>query len=123
MVKEISPEKNSEKVKGRLKKPAWRMISVIVVFLSISVLLYSGTHQLLIIPVTTLFFFLLLWFIPIIWTWIEEIFGKRPRSRWGRFSLNLVIAVLIASTFEDVLEILAKGVHILKHIILRWLAL
>ena len=63
-----------------------------------------ATEAMIIIPVATLLGFLLLWFWPKPWDWIETIFGRRPRTIWGRISLNLAIATLVAITFEDVVE-------------------
>ena len=114
MANDFFPEKNSEKTEGRFQKPLWRFLSVIVAILSLSALFYSIFRKMFIIPAFALLFFLLLWFGPIFWTWLEEIFGKRPRSTWGRFSMNLAIATLIAIMVEDTLEVFLKGFRFIE---------
>jgi hypothetical protein len=112
MKQDNSSEKNRGKPKGRLDNPALRLASVFVAIISICTLLYSLASSLPIIPVMTGIFFLMLWFIPQIWKWIEWVFSKRPSSTWGRFTLNLVLAIIMASAFEDVLEIIMRFVRI-----------
>ena len=74
MTKDILPKKKLENPKGRLQKPVWRFLSIIVAGLSVGALLYSISNMLFVIPIVTLLFFLLLWFGPIFWSWLEDIF-------------------------------------------------
>jgi hypothetical protein len=62
------------------------------------------TEAMIIVPLGTLVGFLLLWCWPKLWDWIERVFGTRPGSTWGRISLNLAIATLLAIALEDVIE-------------------
>ncbi|MBN1451990.1 MAG: hypothetical protein JW963_13325 [Anaerolineales bacterium] len=104
-----NPSKNNtDKPKGRLDNPVLRLASIFVAIIAICTLLYSLASSLPIIPIMAGIFFLMLWFIPQIWKWIEWVFSKRPSSAWGRFTLNLVLAIIMASAFEDVLEIIMK---------------
>ena len=112
MTKNISPKVNSEEKKGRLQNPILFFLSVALVIFSFGLIIYS-IPNLLIIPVVIFFAFLLLWFSPTIWTWIEELFGKRPRTNWGRFSMNLTIATFTAIILEDVIDFTLKGVRFL----------
>ena len=108
MTQNNPPENNTNKPKGRLNNPVLRFVSILIVITSICTLLYSFTISLSIIPIMTVVFFLMLWFIPQLWKWIEFLFSRRPSSRWGRFTLNLVLAIIMASAFEDVLEIVRR---------------
>ena len=112
MRQDISPEINTGKPKGRLENPVLRNVSILVAFIAICTLLYSFASSLPIIPVMAGIFFLMLWFLPFFWKWIEYVFSKRPSSVWGRFTLNLVLAIIMASAFEDVLEIVLKFARI-----------
>ncbi|MBT3188942.1 MAG: hypothetical protein HN736_18375 [Anaerolineae bacterium] len=117
MTKDILPKKKLENPKGRLQKPVWRFLSIIVAGLSVGALLYSISNMLFVIPIVTLLFFLLLWFGPIFWSWLEDIFGKRPETKWGRFSMNLAIATIIGILSEDILEIVVKGFYFATYLI------
>ena len=121
MEQEKPTNKDTVKPKGRLDNPALRLASVFVAIIAICTLLYSLASSLPIIPVMAGVFFLMLWFIPQIWKWIEWVFHKRPSSVWGRFTLNLVLAIIMASAFEDVLEIIVRffriGYWILRRIL------
>ena len=117
MTKDILPKKKLENPKGRLQKPVWRFLSIIVAGLSVGALLYSISNMLFVIPIVTLLFFLLLWFGPIFWSWLEDIFGKRPETKWGRFSMNLDIATIIGILSEDILEIVVKGFYFATYLI------
>jgi membrane protein YdbS with pleckstrin-like domain len=81
-----SPEKNPEKPRGRLDHPALRFASILVAVASICTLLYSLASSLPIIPIMAIVFFLMLWFIPQFWKWIEFVFSKRPSSKCRAFS-------------------------------------
>jgi len=63
-----------------------------------------NTEAMVMIPVGTLVCFLLLLFWPKLWDWIEHVFGRRPESTWGRISLNLATATLLAIALEDIVE-------------------
>jgi len=119
MASDNSHEKDTNKPRGRLDYPGLRIASVFVAIIAICALLYSLASSLPIIPVMTAIFFLLLWFVPAIWRWIEWVFSKRPSSRWGRFVLNLVLAIIMASAFEDVLEIIQRFARIIFWIVRR----
>ena len=108
---------NANTPKGRLQQPIFRFLSILAVLFSIGIFVYSLAILLIIIPLAAIFFFLLLWYFPIFWTWIEAIFGNRPQTKWGRFSLNLVLAMLAASMSEDILELVRKGFQFLFHLI------
>jgi hypothetical protein len=112
MTQDNPPENNTNKPKGRLDNPVLRLASVFVAIIAICTLLYSFASSLPIIPIMAGIFFLMLWFIPQFWKWIEFVFSKRPSSAWGRFTLNLVLAIIMASAFEDVLEIIMKFARI-----------
>jgi uncharacterized membrane protein YidH (DUF202 family) len=75
-----------------------------------------NTEAMIIIPIGTLVVFLALWFWPKLWDWIEHVFGKRPGSTWGRISLNLAVATLVAIALEDIVE---GVVEIVRAIIMR----
>lgn len=107
-------ENNIRKLKGRLDNPILRFASILVAIATIFILLYSLTSSFPIIPVMTGVFFLMLWFLPQLWNWIEFVFSKRPSSTWGRFILNLVLSIIAASIFEDVLELLILFVKIIR---------
>ena len=113
MTQDNPSENNTDKPKGRLDNPVLRLASIFVAFIAICTLLYSLANSLLIIPVMVGIFFLMLWFIPQFWKWIEFVFSKRPSSAWGRFTLNLVLAIIMASAFEDVLEIITRFARII----------
>jgi len=119
MTQDNSPENNTDKPRGRLGHPALRFASILVAILAICTLLYSLASSLTIIPVMAGIFFLMLWFIPQIWKWIEFVFSKRPSSTWGRFTLNLVLAIIMASAFEDILEIITRFGRIFYWILRR----
>jgi len=108
---------NTNAPKGRLQQPIFRFLSISAVLFSVGIFFYSLANLLIIIPLATILFFLLLWYFPIFWTWIEEIFGKRPQTKWGRFSLNLVLAMLAASMAEDILELVKRGLYFLFHLL------
>jgi hypothetical protein len=112
MTQSIPSENNADKPKGRLDNPILRLVSVLVAIAAIGVLFYSLASSLPIIPVMAGIFFLMLWFIPQIWKWIEYVFSKRPSSTLGRFTLNLVLAIILASAFEDILEIIQRFTRI-----------
>ena len=112
MTKNISPKADPNKKKGRLQNPILFFLSIALVFFSFGLIIYS-VPDVLIIPVIMFFVFLLLWFSPTLWTWIEELFGKRPGTKWGRFSMNLAIATFTAIIFEDVIDFIWKGVRLL----------
>ena len=102
-MKQDKPSKNqTDQPSGRLDHPVLRMTSILVAIFAMS---YSLANSLPLIPVLTGVFFLMLWFIPQIWKWIAYVFSKQLSSSWGRFILNLVLAIIIASIFEDVLEL------------------
>jgi len=119
MTQENTSQQDIHKPRGRLEHPGLRVASILVAILAVCALLYSLASSLPIIPVMTGVFFLMLWFIPQIWKWIEWIFSKRPSSTWGRFTLNLVLAIIMASAFEDVLEIVRRIAGILYWIVKR----
>jgi hypothetical protein len=112
-------ENNTSKPKGRLDNPLLRLVSVLVAIASIGILLYSLASSLPIIPAMAGIFFLMLWFIPQIWKWIEYVFSKRPTSIWGRITLNLVLAIIMASAFEDILEIIRRFARIIYWMLRR----
>jgi hypothetical protein len=119
MTQDNSSENNTGKPKGRLDNPLLRLVSVLVAIASIGILLYSLASSLPIIPIMAGVFFLMLWFLPFLWKWIEYVFSKRPSSVWGRFTLNLVLAIIMASAFEDVLEIIRRFAWIIFRILRR----
>ncbi len=119
MTKDNPPENNPGSPKGRLDNPILRIASILIAILAIGTLLYSLANSLPIIPVMAGVFFLMLWFLPQLWDWIEYVFSKRPASRWGRFTLNLVLAILMASAFEDILELLTRFARIISWVIRR----
>ena len=121
MTKNNSTEKDTNKSKGRLDNPVLRFLSILVAIAAIFTLLYSLASSIPIIPIMAGIFFLMLWFIPQLWNWIEYVFSKRPSSTLGRFTLNLVLAIIMASTFEDILELLIRFVKIMYWIIRRML--
>ena len=106
MTQDTSSEKKTDKPKGRLDNPILRFASILVAIAVVFILLYSLTSSFPIIPIMTGIFFLMLWFLPQLWNWIEFVFSKRPSSTWGRFILNLVLAIILASAFEDILELI-----------------
>ena len=112
MTQDTPPENKTEKPRGRLDNPVLRAASIFVAMIAICTLLYSLASSLPSIPIMTGIFFLMLWFIPQFWKWIEFVFSKRPSSKWGRFTLNLVLAIIMASAFEDILEIIMKFARI-----------
>lgn len=99
--------------KSRLDNPFLRLISILVAIASLGVLFYSFTIGLYTIPVMTVVFFVMLWFLPQLWKWLEFVFSRQPSSKWGRFALNLVIAILLASVSEDILEIVFKVLRLI----------
>ena len=113
MTKDNLPESKSDKPKGRLANPRSRLLSILVAIAATGILLYSFTSNFPIIPVMTGVFFLMLWILPFLWKWIEYVFSKRPSSIWGRFTLNLVLAIIMASAFEDFLEIIRRIARII----------
>ena len=121
MTKDNLPGSNSGNSKGRLDNPGLRILSILVVIASTGVLLYSLTRTSSIIPIMTGIFFLSLWFVPLLWKWIEFVFSKRPSSLWGRFTLNLVLAIIMASASEDILEIIRRFVKIILGFLKRML--
>ena len=112
MPQEIPSENKTDKPRGRLDHPVLRFASILVAIISICTLLYSLANSQLIIPVMAGIFLLMLWFLPQLWNWIEFVFSKRPSRTWGRFTLNLVLAIIMASAFEDILEIFVKFARI-----------
>ena len=64
--------------------------------------------------------FLLLWRNPVYWTMLEEIFGKHPRTRWGRFSMNLILAAITATVVEDVFDFIRKGLYFLYRLLTEY---
>jgi hypothetical protein len=113
MTKYTSPEDNQGKANSRLNNPAWRILSIIMTVGTIGVFLYSTARDQLVIPISAIVFFLMLWLWPTIWDGIVFLFSKRPRSLWGRISMNLVIATLLAVIFEDFYELVIKFVWII----------
>ena len=112
-MKQDSPSKDQpDQPGGRLDHPVLHLASILVAILAIFAMLYSLANSLPLIPVLTGVFFLMLWFIPQIWKWIVFVFSKKPSSTWGRFILNLVLAIIMASIFEDLLEMLILIVKI-----------
>ena len=108
-----SPQQvSSTEKKGRLQNPFLLFLSIALVIFSFGLVIYS-VPDILIIPAVMLFVFLLLWFSPTLWTWIEELFGKRPGTKWGRFSMNLAVATFTAIILEDVIDFIWKGVRLL----------
>ncbi|MCP4141722.1 MAG: hypothetical protein GY755_15855 [Chloroflexi bacterium] len=112
MKKNTSQETESTEKKGRLQNPFLFFLSIVLVIFSFGLVLYS-LEDVIIIPIIMILAFLLLWFSPRIWTWIEELFGKRPKTNWGRFSMNLAIATFTAIILEDVLDFIWKGIRLL----------
>jgi len=108
MEEEQPPENNFGGRRSRLDNPFWRITSILVGIGAVGVFLYSITAGYQTIPVMTVIFFLMLWFLPQFWDWIEFVFSKRPSSIWGRFVLYLVIAILMASVFEDLTEMVSR---------------
>ena len=121
MEQNSSSENNPGKPKGRLDNPILRFASILVAIIAICTLLYSLASSLPIIPIMAGVFFLMLWFLPSLWNWIEFVFSKRPSRTWGRFTLNLVLAILMASAFEDILEIIVRFARIIYWILRRML--
>ena len=119
MTQDNPSENNTGKQKGRLDNPVMRFASILVAIIAICTLLYSLASSLTIIPIMAVIFFLMLWFLPFFWNWIEFVFSKRPSSTWGRFTLNLVLAIIMASAFEDILEIINKFGRIIYWILRR----
>ena len=104
-----NPFKDSPmKPASRMDYPAWRYLSIIIAVGTIGVLAYSIIRQQWVIPISAIGFFLIIWLWPAIWDWIVFIFSKRPTSIWGRISLNLVIATLLAVIFEDFYELVIE---------------
>ncbi len=112
MKKHTSQKIESTEKKGRLQNPLLLFLSIILVVFSFGLVIYS-LEDVLIIPVVMILAFLLLWFYPTVWTWIEELFGKRPRTNWGRFSMNLTIATFTAVVLEDIIDFMRKGIYLL----------
>jgi hypothetical protein len=119
MTKDNPPETNPDKPKGRLANPVLRLASIFVALIAICTLLYSIASSLTIIPIMAGVFFLMLWVWPAFWDLIEYVFSKRPSSLLGRFTLNLVIAIILASAFEDILEIILRFARIARWILRR----
>ncbi len=117
MTKNTQSENNEEKSTSRLDHPAWRILSIIMTIGVIVVFLYSTARDQLIIPISAIVFFLMLCLWPAIWNGIVFLFSKRPKSIWGRFSMNLVIATLLAVIFEDLWEVLKMLERIVNRII------
>ena len=117
MTKNTLPKADSTEKKGRLQNPILFFLSIALVIFSFGLMIYS-VPDVLIIPVVMLFVFLLLRFSPTPWTWIEELFGKRPKTNWGRFSMNLAIAAFTAIILEDVLDFFWKGVRLLYRLLM-----
>jgi len=113
-------ERNTGKHKSRLDPPFRRFTSILVAIGTVGVFLYSIIAGYHIISVMTVLFFLVLWFLPQPWDWIEFVFSKRPSSPWGRFVLNLFIAILLASMFEDISEIVVKFLRFILSILKRF---
>ncbi|KAA0259610.1 MAG: hypothetical protein EDM79_19495, partial [Chloroflexi bacterium] len=91
--------------KSRLNNPLWRLISAVIAVSAVGVFLYIIVAGYTTIPIMTVVFFLMLLLLPQIWRWIEFVFSKRPSNVWWRLALDLVLAILMASLFEDVWEI------------------
>ena len=119
MTKNQPPEENQGKSTSRLNKPAWRILSIIMIIGTIGVFLYSTARNQLVIPISAIIFFLLLLLLPAIWDGIVFLFSKRPSSIWGRISMNLVIATLLAVIFEDFYELFVMFARIVVRIIDR----
>ncbi len=117
MTKNTPSEDKAGKSASRLDSPALRILSIIVTIGVIVVFLYSTARNQLIIPISAIVFFLMLWLWPAIWNGIVFLFSKRPKSIWGRLSMNLVIATLLAVIFEDLWEVLKMLARIVNRII------
>ena len=113
-----SPKENLDESKGRLSNPILRFASILVTLAAIFVLIYSIANSFTIFSIMAGVFFLILWFFPQVWDWIEFVFSKRPSSTLGRLVMNLVIAILMASIIEDAWELIIK----LARIILRFIS-
>ena len=97
--------------------PAWRVLSIIIADGTIGVLVYSISREQWVIPISAIGFFLILWLWPTIWDWIVFLFSKLPESVWGRISLNLVIATLLAVIFEDFYEVAIEFIRTILNMI------
>jgi len=117
MEKNNFPKGNRDEPKGRLNNPALRLASILLVLAAISVLIYSLANSFTIFSIMAGAFFLMLWFLPQLWDWIEFVFSKRPSSTLGRLAMNLVIAIIIASIIEDVSELIIKIIGIILRFI------
>jgi uncharacterized membrane protein len=110
-------ENQPSKSSNRLDRPAWRILSIILVIGTIFVFLYSTARDQLTIPISASVFFLMLCLWPAIWDGIVFLFSKRPQSLWGRISMNLVIATLFAVIFEDLYELVVKFVSVVLRVL------
>ena len=62
------------------------------------------TEAIIVIPISMIIIFIILWYWPKCWYYIEQIFGKQPYSKWPRFSLNIFLAAIAAIVLEDIVE-------------------
>ena len=117
MENNASSEENIGGSKSRLSNPVLRLVTILIAVAAIFVLIYSLINSFTIFPIMVGVFFLMLWFLPHLWDWIRFVFSKRPSSILGRLTLNLVIAIIMASIIEDVWELIIK----IMRIILRFI--
>ena len=117
MEKNNYSKEKMDKPSGRLKNPILRLASILLILAAISVLIYSLVNSFTIFPIIAGAFFLMLWFLPQLWDWIEFVFSKRPSSILGRLALNLVIAIILASIIEDAWELIIKLMRIMLRLI------
>jgi len=117
MVKQRPSKDSLAKPTSRMDHPFWRYLSIIIAVGTVGVLTYSITRQQWVIPISAIAFFLILWLWPVIWDWIVFLFSKRPTSIWGRISLNLVIATLLAVIFEDFYELVIEFFRMILNVV------
>ena len=108
MANQTPTQNGPSKPTNRMNHPTWRFLSIIIAVGTIGVLVYSIRREQWAIPISAIGFFVVLWLWPTIWDWIVFLFSKRPASIWGRISLNLVIATLLAVIFEDFYEVVIE---------------
>ena len=117
MAKITSTENQPGKPANRLGSLILRILSIVMTIGTIGVFLYSTARNQLVIPISAILFFLMLLLWPAIWDGIVFLFSKRPRSLWGRISMNLVIATLMAVIFEDFYELVVKFTSIILRVL------
>ncbi len=109
---------NSKKT-NRLQNHLLRLLSILGVIFSVGLFLLGLYDGVFIIPFSILAISIMLWRYPVFWTWIEELFSRRPKTTWARFSMNLIVATLIATILEDVLDFFWVGIRFLLDILRR----